>query len=90
MSCKKTSIGGQALIEGIMMRGPEKCVMVVRNSSGEILTEEVPVRSLKNKKWFQKAPIIRGVFAFLENEHIIFHDFEFNAWSLENQNKTIK
>lgn len=63
----KTSIGGQALIEGIMMRGPEKCVMVVRNSSGEILTEEVPVRSLKNKKWFQKAPIIRGVFAFLEN-----------------------
>ena len=29
-------------------------------------------------------------FKILENEHIIFHDFEFNAWSLENQNKTIK
>ena len=29
-------------------------------------------------------------FKILENEHIIFHYFEFNAWSLENKNKTIK
>ncbi|MBQ5321479.1 MAG: DUF1385 domain-containing protein [Oscillospiraceae bacterium] len=63
----KTSIGGQALIEGVMMRGPEKCVMAVRNTSGEIITEEVKVGSLKNKKWYQKAPLIRGVFAFIEN-----------------------
>ena len=37
---KKTSIGGQALIEGIMMRGPEKTSMAVRHVSGEIVTEE--------------------------------------------------
>ena len=37
---KKTSIGGQALIEGIMMRGPKKSAMAVRNTKGEIVTEE--------------------------------------------------
>ena len=37
----KTSIGGQALIEGIMMRGPKKTVMAVRNTKGEIVVEDV-------------------------------------------------
>ena len=37
--CKKTSIGGQALMEGIMMRGPEKTSMAVRNAKGEIILE---------------------------------------------------
>ena len=37
---KMTSIGGQALIEGIMMRGPKKSAMAVRNPQGEIIVEE--------------------------------------------------
>ena len=37
--CKYTSIGGQALIEGIMMRGPKKSAMAVRNPAGEIVLE---------------------------------------------------
>ena len=36
-----TSIGGQALMEGIMMRGPKKCTMAVRKSDGTIELEEV-------------------------------------------------
>ncbi len=63
----KTSIGGQALIEGVMMRGPEKCTMAIRTTSGEIVTEDVTVASLKNKKWYQKCPVVRGVFAFAES-----------------------
>lgn len=63
----KTQIGGQALIEGVMMRGVEKCALAVRGSDGNIKTEEFPVQSLKNKKWFQKVPIIRGVFSFFES-----------------------
>lgn len=63
----KTSIGGQALIEGVMMRGVDKCALAVRSSDGTIKTEEFPVASLKNKKWFQRVPIIRGVFSFLES-----------------------
>ena len=38
-SAKKTSIGGQALIEGIMMKGPHKTAMAVRKSDGEIVVE---------------------------------------------------
>ena len=34
-----TSIGGQAIIEGVMMRGPYKTAMAVRKSDGEIVTE---------------------------------------------------
>ena len=63
----KTSIGGQALIEGVMMRGPEKCTLAVRTEKGEIVTEEVAVSSLKNKKWHQKCPVVRGVFSFVES-----------------------
>ena len=37
---KKTSIGGQALIEGIMMRGPQKTAMAVRDPKGRIILEE--------------------------------------------------
>jgi uncharacterized protein YqhQ len=38
--CYKTTIGGQALIEGIMMRGPEKQVIVLRNNDGFTVKEE--------------------------------------------------
>ena len=38
---KKTSIGGQALIEGVMMRGPQRTAMAVRHTSGEIRMEEI-------------------------------------------------
>ena len=39
--CIKTSIGGQALLEGIMMRGPKKSYMAVRNPENEIVVEEI-------------------------------------------------
>lgn len=57
-----TSIGGQALLEGIMMKGPEKTAMAVRHVSGQILTEETPA---KPKKWYNKAPFIRGTANFI-------------------------
>lgn len=61
--CKWTSIGGQALIEGIMMKGPEKTAMAVRHvATGDILTEETPASP---KKWYNKAPFIRGTANFV-------------------------
>ena len=62
----KTSIGGQALMEGIMMRGPKRSAMAVRNTAGEIVIEEWDTTySAKNK--FLKLPIIRGVFGFIDS-----------------------
>ena len=63
---KKTSIGGQALIEGIMMRGPKKTAMAVRNPEGEIVLEQWETQTTaKAKIW--KLPIIRGVFGFIDS-----------------------
>ena len=61
---RKTSIGGQALIEGIMMRGPKKSAMAVRNPQGEIVLEKWDTQSKKLPK-IAKLPIIRGVVNFI-------------------------
>lgn len=65
--CKYTSIGGQALIEGIMMKGKKKTAMAVRNKDGEILLEPVSFTSIKEKYKFLGAPVIRGVVNFIES-----------------------
>ncbi len=61
---KKTSIGGQALMEGIMMRGPKITAMAVRNTKGEIIIEKEPTQTANAPKFF-KIPIIRGVYNFI-------------------------
>ena len=60
----KTSIGGQALIEGIMMRGPEKTSLAVRlpNGSLDVETWENP----KITAWYKKTPFVRGIFNFVD------------------------
>ncbi len=63
---KKTSIGGQALIEGIMMRGPKVTAMAVRNPEGEIVLEKWETQTSVKSKFF-KLPIIRGVFGFIDS-----------------------
>ncbi len=66
VKCKRTSIGGQALIEGIMMRGPEYSAMAVRNPEGEIVLEKWENKKPKNPK-IRKIPIIRGVINFISS-----------------------
>ena len=61
---KKTSIGGQALIEGIMMRGPQKTAMAVRHCSGEMIVEEVDGNMKKPCK-FWRLPLIRGIYGMV-------------------------
>ena len=60
----KTMIGGQALIEGIMMRGPKKDAIVIRGKDG--LTTEVSDRKLNPEKSFKSWPFFRGVFNFFD------------------------
>lgn len=59
---RRTTVGGQALIEGIMMRGVSKSAMAVRTKSGEI---DLEVWDLPEKKWYQKCPFVRGIFNFV-------------------------
>ena len=60
----KTSIGGQALIEGIMMRGPEKDAIVVRTKNG-VETEVIP-RKIRPPKSFAAWPLVRGCVNFFD------------------------
>lgn len=62
----KTTIGGQALIEGIMMRGPEKDAIVVRQ--GSELNIEVRGRKLPPKKSLWNLPILRGIRGFFDSQ----------------------
>ena len=62
----KTSIGGQALIEGIMMKGPKGTAMSVRMPDGTIDTE-LEEDNNQGKKTIYKIPIVRGVFAFADS-----------------------
>lgn len=64
---KKLSIGGQALIEGIMMMGPEGAAVSVRTPDGSIDTEKIQVKHLKDKFKFLGWPIIRGIVNYIES-----------------------
>ncbi len=63
----KTSVGGQALIEGVMMNGPKGMATAVRKPDGEILTEYHEMKRIRDKNKFFNFPIVRGVVAFIES-----------------------
>ena len=64
--CFRTMIGGQALIEGIMMRGPDKQAIVCRTKDG--LTEKVePLRLIKDRHPALGWPFIRGLVTFADS-----------------------
>ena len=63
----KTSIGGQAVIEGVMMRGKTAMATAVRDERGEILLETKRITPASKKCGFLKLPIIRGFIAFFDS-----------------------
>lgn len=63
----QSKIGGQALIEGIMMKGPDTAAMACRLPSGEIDLEQWAVRNGKNAPWYRKCPLIRGSVVFVQS-----------------------
>ena len=63
---KRTNIGGQAVIEGVMMRGKKMYAMAVRNPEGGITIEKKEWGGLGRKGLF-RLPIFRGVAAFVDS-----------------------
>lgn len=61
---KKTSIGGQAVIDGIMMKGPEKTVLAVRTPDKSIADEEVSFPNPAKKHKILAIPVLRGIINF--------------------------
>lgn len=63
----KPVVGGQAVIEGVMMRGPELVATAVREPSGEISVKAEPVSSIAQRYPILKQPMLRGVVALGES-----------------------
>ncbi len=84
----KTSIGGQALIEGIMMRGPEKDAIVVRGKDG--LDVQVKPRKVRSKRSVLSWPFIRGVVGFFDSQIVgvraLMHSADLSPEEIENDN----
>src|SRR5271165_732198 len=58
---EETLVGGQAVMEGVMMRAPHSYCVAVRRANGEIVTEEQPLPKLSEKYPIFKLPILRGL-----------------------------
>lgn len=82
MSKKKqcySGIGGQAVLEGIMMRNGDKCAVAVRKSDGTIDLQVVEYRNGLPKNWFTKLPFIRGVVNFIDSMMLGIKSLNFSA-----------
>ena len=63
----RTSIGGQALIEGILMRGPEKQAIVVRDQEGNLVEKVEELKLIKDRYPILGWPLVRGTVNFLDS-----------------------
>lgn len=61
---KKLVVGGQAVVEGVMMRGPKAIATAVRKQDGSIVYKKIALNE-KNNKWL-KVPFVRGVLALYD------------------------
>lgn len=76
---KITSIGGSALIEGIMMRGPKRTTVAIRTDENNIYTEDLNVSFLSHKSKISKLPIIRGVVGLIDSMRLSYKALEISA-----------
>jgi uncharacterized protein YqhQ len=74
-----SAIGGQAVLEGVMMRGPSNWALAVRKPDGEIAEVNKPIHSVMARHWFFRLPIVRGVIALGESLAIGFRALAISA-----------
>jgi uncharacterized protein YqhQ len=74
-----SAIGGQAVLEGVMMRGPSNWALAVRKPDGEIAEVNQPIRSVMARHWFFRLPVVRGVIALGESLAIGFRALAISA-----------
>jgi uncharacterized protein YqhQ len=72
-------IGGQAVLEGVMMRGPAHWALAVRKPDGEIAELNRPIHSVMARHWFFRLPVVRGVIALGESLAIGFRALAISA-----------
>lgn len=82
---KSSGVGGQAVIEGVMMKNKDQYAIAVRKPNQEIVVEKREYKSLSEKYTVLKLPIIRGVVAFIESMIIGTKTITFSASFFEEE-----
>ena len=82
---KKTTVGGQAVIEGVMMRGTEGLATAVRLPNGTIEVKKEDVTSYAKKNKFFALPIIRGFVSLIESLFVGIRSLEYSASFFEDE-----
>lgn len=76
---KITSIGGSALIEGIMMRGPKRTTVAVRTGENEIYTEDISIKTIPEKVPAFKLPFLRGIAGLVDSMRLSYKSLMLSA-----------
>ena len=76
---KITSIGGSALIEGIMMRGPKKSTVCVRTGKDSIYSEDISITTIPEKCSFFKIPFFRGIAGLIDSMRLSYKSLMLSA-----------
>ena len=89
---KYSGIGGQAVIEGVMMKGKSRYAVSVRKPDGQIEVKVEDYKSLKEKYAIAKLPIIRGIFAFAESLKMGMGTLNYSAsfWEEEEEKEKLR
>ncbi|MBP2651081.1 MAG: hypothetical protein H6Q74_1906 [Firmicutes bacterium] len=85
----KVYVGGQAVIEGVMMRGPKYIATAVREPSGNIIVQKDLVTSVTDKYPVLKKPLIRGVVMLVESLVIGLKALSFSAQTAGEEGETL-
>src|SRR5579859_6538541 len=76
---EETLVGGQAVLEGVMMRSPHAWAIACRKPSGEIVTHSEPLERLSEKHSWMAWPIVRGVITLGHAMTLGFRALKFSA-----------
>lgn len=80
-----SGIGGQAVMEGVMMKNQEKYAVAVRKPDGEIALEVSEYKGIIKNKKIRNMPILRGVFSFIESLYLGVSTLTFSASFFEEE-----
>ncbi|MBO7353242.1 MAG: DUF1385 domain-containing protein [Lachnospiraceae bacterium] len=82
---KGSGIGGQAVMEGVMMKNGDKYAVAVRKPDGEIVAETKEYKSLGSRSGLNKIPIVRGVLAFIDSLKLGIGSLTYSASFFEEE-----
>lgn len=87
---KKCNVGGQAVIEGVMMRGSRGTATSIRKDNGEIVTDFQDITPITKKFKFLNIPFVRGIFVLIDSLRIGIKTLNYSASFFDTEEENSK